>query len=95
MSVLLKNAIMTLMANHTYRWKGEVRLQTRGGPIGDKLAQAAARLFMIWWDNKFLVLLESARLAVRLCKRYVDDSNLKLKALAPGAMWDCDRKSIV
>ena len=95
LSVLLKNAIKTLMVNHTYRWKGEVRLQARGGPIGDKLAQAAARLFMIWWDNTFIVLLESARLTVRLYKRYVDDGNLKLTALAPGAMWDCSTKSIV
>ena len=95
LSVLLQNAIKTVMTHHTYRWKGEVRLQSRGGPIGDKLAQAAARLFMIWWDSKFLILLESAKLTVRLYKRYVDDGNLKLKALLPGASWDSSTKSIV
>ena len=45
-------------------------------------------MFMIWWDTSFLILLESANITVRLYKRYVDDSNLKLPALAPGAIWE-------
>ena len=32
---------------------------------------------------------------VRLYKRYVDDANLKLIALGPGAVWDAARKTIV
>ena len=47
LAVLLHTAIKTLMTNHTYSWKGEVRIQSKGGGIGDKLAQAAARLYMI------------------------------------------------
>ena len=76
------------MTNHTYSWKGEVRLQRKGGGIGDKLAQAAARLFMIWWDRSFLILLESAGLTITMYKRYVDDGNVKMVALDPGAVWD-------
>ena len=45
--------------------------------------------------QKFLILLESANLSVRLYKRYVDDGNLKLKALPPGAKWDSSTKSVV
>jgi len=38
LSTLLHTAIKTLMTHHTYSWKGEVRLQKKGGPNGDKLA---------------------------------------------------------
>ena len=65
-----------------------MRLQKSGGPIGDTLAQAAARLYMIWWDKSFVILLESSGIVVRLYKRYVDDGNVKVKALDPGAVWD-------
>ena len=95
LATLLQTAMKTLMTHHTYRWKGEVRLQSRGQPIGDKLAQAAARLYMIWWDKCFLVLLESSGVVVRLFKRYVDDGNMKLIALEPGAQWDDSTKTIV
>ena len=54
LTVPLHTAIKTIMTKHTYSWKGEVRVQQRGGGIGDKLAQAAARLYMIGWDKKFL-----------------------------------------
>ena len=45
---MIKEGIVTVMKNHTYRWNNSYRLQSSGGGIGDKLAQAAARLFMIW-----------------------------------------------
>ena len=88
LATLLHTAIKTVMTKYTYSWKGEVRLQKSGGPIGDKLAQAAARLYMIWWDKSFAIILESSGIAIRLYKRYVDDGNVKLKALDPGAVWD-------
>ena len=43
---------------------------------------------MIWWDRSFLILLESAGLIVTMYKRYVDDGNVKMVALDPGAVWD-------
>ena len=48
---LLKTAIWTVMKHHTYKWNGNVWLQSDGGGIGDKLAQAAARLVMLWFDD--------------------------------------------
>ena len=38
--VMVKTGIQTVMSNHMYRWNNIVMLQTRGGGIGDKLAQA-------------------------------------------------------
>ena len=94
LSTLLQTAIKVVMTNHTYSWKGEVRIQKRGGGIGDKLAQAAARLYMIWWDRNFIILLESAGMLVGFYKRFVDDGKMKLKALDSGAVWDGESKTV-
>ena len=91
---LLKTAIKTVMNNHTYKWNDEVRLQSKGGGIGDKLAQAAARLVMIWFDRQLLRALEDAKIEVSLYKRYVDDGNFKLPAIEEGFVWDKNSKSL-
>ena len=95
LSALFRTAIETLITNHTYSWKVEVRLKRKGSGIGDKLAQAVARLYMIWLDKNFLILLESSQVVVRLYKRYVDDGYVKLKALDHGAMGDSPSKTII
>ena len=68
------------MGNHLYRFDGKVFKQEDGGPIGDELAQAVARLVMIWWDGEFLKLCETVRLDIMFFLRYVDDTN---KAVIP------------
>ena len=73
---VVREGIMTVMSSHTYMWNGDYKLQLKGGGIGDKLAQAAARLYMIWWDKQFIVLLASANITVTFFKRYVDDGNV-------------------
>jgi len=50
---------------------------------------------MIWWDKKFLALLESANFSARFYKRFVDDGNIKLKALNSGAQWDSSTMQVV
>ena len=82
------------MKHHTYKWNGGVRLQMDGGGIGDKLAQAAARLVMLWFDDQFLSLLANANIAISLYKRYMDDGNLKLPAIGKGLVWDRESKSL-
>ena len=59
LATLLHTAIKTLKTHHTYSWKGEVRIQKTGGPIGDTLAQAATTLYLIWWDKTYVLLLDS------------------------------------
>ena len=83
------------MQSHTYKWNNDIRLQNTGGGIGDKLAQAAARLVMIWFDGELLATLAHANIAVSFYKRYVDDGNFKLPAIEEGVIWDKDRKSLV
>ena len=64
---VVKHGIYTVMTNHTYRWNNEYKLQISGGPIGDKLACAAARLYMVWFDKK---LKEALVLAGKLLSIY-------------------------
>ena len=73
-------AVYTAMSNHTYRFDGKVYQQEDGGPIGDELAQAVARIVMIWWDRKFLELCSNLGLEMLMYLRYVDDTN---KAIIP------------
>ena len=73
-------AVQTSMSNHLYRFDGKVYKQEDGGPIGDELAQAVARIVMIWWDNEFLKLCNNVQLELMFFLRYVDDTN---KAVIP------------
>ena len=50
---------------------------------------------MIWWDNRFLTLMESANLTVSFYKRFVDDGNIKLKAVEADAFWDSSSKKVI
>ena len=85
---MVKMGIFTAMNNHTYTWNKETKLQANGGGIGDKLAGEAARLYLVWFDRQFMLLLESANLSVAFYKRYVDDGNIKAKSVSPGYSWD-------
>ena len=54
MAQMVAYAVEVAMSNHMYKFDGKVYLQTDGGPIGDELSQAVARLVMIWGDRNFL-----------------------------------------
>ena len=58
------------------------------------MAQAAARLVIIWFDRQLLRALEDAKIEVSLYKRYVDDGNFKLPAIEEGFVWDKNSKSL-
>ena len=77
---MILEEVNTSMSSHLFRFGGYVFLQEDGGPIGDELAQAVARLVMIWWDNKFLELCTTVGVDVLFYTRYVDDTN---KAVIP------------
>ena len=79
-ALMVCQAVKTSMSNHLYRFDGKVFKQEDGGPIGDELSQAVARLVMIWWDQKFLSLCQTTSLEMLFYARYVDDTN---KAIVP------------
>ena len=51
---MLVKATEVSIKNHMYCFDGKFYKQEDGGPIGDELAQAIARIVMIWWDEKFI-----------------------------------------
>ena len=51
MFCVIRYGILTVMRNQTYKWNKEYRLKWIGGPIRNKLACAAARLHMVWFDR--------------------------------------------
>ena len=44
-----------------------------------------SRLVMLWWDQQFLGKLDKLGIVMMLYKRYVDDGNMALQAVQPGA----------
>ena len=74
-SKLMEKAVLTSMKNHVYRFDGKVYKQEDGGPIGDELAQAVARMVMLWWDRQFIGLCDRLKIDMLMYMRYVDDTN--------------------
>ena len=75
-ALMLQKAIEVVMRNHTYRFDGKLYKQKDGGPIGDEMSQAVARITMIWFDEKFLERCSERGMEIEFYKRYVDDGNM-------------------
>ena len=72
---MISDAVWVAMSNHMYRFDGQYYHQSDGGPIGDELAQAVARMYMVWWDGKFLERCRSLQIEIPFYMRYVDDTD--------------------
>ena len=86
-AAMLVKSVETSITNHMYRFDGKMYKQTDGGPIGDELSQAIARLVMVWWDEQFLKLCKDIGIEVEFYTRYVDDSNLAVIPCQPGTRF--------
>ena len=74
--LMIVKAMATVMSNHTYRFGGKMYKQTDGGPIGDEMAQAVARVVMLWFDEKFEEDCKKDGTELLFYMRYVDDGNM-------------------
>ena len=61
-----------------------VRRQTKEGGIGNKLTGELARTFGLWWDKEFLKTISKLGFKMESYFRYVDDTEMVLRALDPG-----------
>ena len=95
MGQMIADAIDTAMSNHMYRFDGKVYLQNDGGPIGDELSQAIARLVMIWWDRKFLDKCSRLGIDMLMYMRYADDTNKVLIPPELGTRYDGEQLKVV
>lgn len=73
---MLAKAAVTSMRNHMYSFNNKIYKQEDGGPIGDELSQAIARIVMQWWDKQFLDKCNSLGVDILMYLRYVDDANV-------------------
>ena len=72
-SYALGVAMRTVLKNHIFRFKDEIRKQANGGAIGVKAAGDIASLFMCWWDKAFIEKINEELKDLNLYLRYVDD----------------------
>ena len=84
----LKIVLMFIMTNHLYTFDNQVKLQSKGGPIGLQLTGVLAQIFMVWWERQLTEKMEKIGLDVRLYKRYVDDINTVMVATKVGLRYD-------
>ena len=89
-SVALERLILVSTNNHVYSFKGINRVQKSGMPTGLSETGYLADLFMLWWDKKFIELLESVSLSCDLCVRLKDDGNIIMDKITnvPEEVWN-------
>ena len=69
----LKVAILFVMKNHLYKCCGEIRKQSKGGPIGLELTGDLAQILMIWFDEQLKQRITEEGHEAFMYERYVDD----------------------
>ena len=95
----LEVAVESCLENHSYSLDVDWRRQTSGGAIGLKLTGAIAKVFMVWWCRAFGETLRAATINMEfqlyLHKFYVDDHNLAMEELPPGAIFREGKVTII
>ena len=96
----LKELIKICMKSHTYSIGMVHKLQSDGGPIGLKISGAVGRVFMTNWCKKFKRRMEAVTadlvdFTIHAYKFYVDDHNLVVEELPPGARLVGDKVEVV
>ena len=71
-----------------YAFDNEIKLQSRGGPIGLQLTGVLAQLIMVWWDREFEHKMKETGLKLWMYKRYVDDVNSIMSVPKIGLRFD-------
>ena len=73
------------MDNHLYQFNNEVRIQTKGGPIGLKLTGEIADCVMIDWDKILLTELKKVGVDPEVYTRFKDDIQIVSEAMEKGS----------
>ena len=76
MGVVAEMAILILWRNYCYKFGGETKIQSEGGPIGQRPTMAASRLVMTDFFYKYEKILKRSGLKIFLMKVYVDEGLL-------------------
>ena len=87
----LRIVLVTVLRSHTYEFAGQIKRQSRGGPIGMELTGVVAQVFMVWWDRQFKERLRRINKQLKIHERYVDDSNVVTKGVEKGTRYDGEK----
>ena len=87
MATVMQKNILALFKTHTYSFGNKYFLQMKGGPIGLRSTCCVARLIMLWWDQKFLELVEKSNVKIVDGARYMDDVRVWLRGIRLGWRW--------
>ena len=85
---VIEIAVLSIIRNHVYSWKGQTWVQTQGVPTGLRLSGIIGRISMDVWMTKMTSLMINNEMKTYLLEKYVDDCNTLLENLAPGSRWD-------
>ena len=95
LALCVKQGLLAAFGLHTYTWKGEVRMQRSGLPIGPDLTRAAARIIMLDWDQHFIRLARNNKMEYCMYRRYMDDTANCAEMLTPKLRWSEEEGSMV
>ena len=90
----LEMMLIICMDNHCYQFNGQVRVQSKGGPIGLKLTGEIADCVMIDWDKTFLAELKKLDIVPEIYTRFKDDVTIVSEALEKGSIIN-DNKIVI
>ena len=90
MSLLIECLVKITFESHLYLWKGQIRKQKEGGPIGLRATGSCAKVVMDDWLKKFREKLEEQGIEVYLITKYVDDVLVVARNVPLGSYWNGD-----
>ena len=90
-AMVIEIAVLMIIRNHVYSWKGQCWVQTKGVPTGLRLSGIIGRITMDVWSGRMSRILGDNGFKVYLQEKYVDDVDTLVENLPPGARWKEDK----
>ena len=86
-----RNFRVAIKQNPKYLLRQHCSLYFHRKKFGLELTGVLAQIFMVWWDREFKTRVETLSIPLYMYKRYVDDINVIVGAVEPGAKiaWGC------
>ena len=84
-AMAVEKLMLVSSQNHVYTFNGEIRLQAKGGAMGDSLTGALGSVFMLIWARRLREKMSVNNLTSYMMQVYVDDGNHINEAVPRGA----------
>ena len=104
---VVQQMTLAVFENHYYEWNGQVRKQSKGGPIGLRATQPVSRIVMDFWAKALKEICEKTQalqvlnpvayeaLVMKILIKYVDDCFSGVNTLKWGTRWDKANRVLV